>query len=175
MAADLGVSPFSVAHALFEARTSGPEPSWLSKAGDDVLLARIRLGDRSGCAGDAAVEPLLGESYAPGQTVDIDSLQTRWDCGLAIALPQLSKSRRVDVLSCARESVLTALQQARRQGDLAVFQIGYVPNKQTLMLRVGSRRFDPERDAPMYTSASASEAAASIKGTDSIHEFTLLG
>jgi FixJ family two-component response regulator len=179
LAGDLGASPFSVAHALFEARAGGPEPSWLSEAGDDVLLARIRPKDRSGRAPDQAVEPLLVESYAPEQAVDIDALQTRWDRSLAIAFPQLSRNTRFDVLSCARESVLNALKQGSQQGHRAALQISYVPSEQTLLLRVGDpgggHQFDvAEQHASVDTLAPAIETAGSLNGTDSIHEFALM-
>ena len=149
LAASLNASPFSVAHALFEARANGSEPEWLPQAADDVLLARIWPGERTGAQGPAAVEPIVAESYSREQIADIDLLQARWERSLGIAFPRLSDRARFDVLLCARESVLNALQHGCGPGQKATFQINHVPSEQILRVRVADpglgHTFDAER------------------------------
>lgn len=107
LATDLGVCPCSLATALWRAQLRGDALPELTRAKDDVLAVRIHL---SADPADAAWLPVLHDQYHGGQGPAIDLLQGRWERSLQLALPDLSESRRYDILLATREAVINALQ-----------------------------------------------------------------
>jgi sigma-B regulation protein RsbU (phosphoserine phosphatase) len=106
LALDLQVSPLSLAAGIRHARGTGETPPALALAQDDVLVVFIRL---AADAAGAGWRPLLAEYYRGDRQAGIDAAQAFWERSLGIALPDLSESRRFDVLLALRESVINAL------------------------------------------------------------------
>lgn len=102
-----GVSSCSLATALLRSHLRGQTLPELADARDDVLVVRIHLAPAS--AGAESWLPILHETYAGDQAPQIDRLQQHWERSLQLALPDLSESRRFDILLATREAVINAL------------------------------------------------------------------
>ena len=106
LAVELQVSPLSLATGVQRARERGETPAQLSRAKDDVLVVFIRLAE----AATGNWRPLIGESYSGVHLAEIDAFQAGWERSLMLALPDLSESRRFDVLLALRETTINAMQ-----------------------------------------------------------------
>lgn len=102
----LGISSCSLATGLLRAQQRGEHLPELALAKDDILVVRIHL------AAEGTTNswlPVLHERYHGGQSAGIDDFQLHWDRSLQLALPDLSESRRFDVLLTARETVINGI------------------------------------------------------------------
>ena len=132
LASQLGATPFSVTHALLQAKASGVDPAWLHDANDDILVARINSPSPGRPAALPEMLPLVAARYAAGEEKDIDALQAVWDASIRIAVPQVSADCLYSLLLASREAVLNALLHGCRAGGWATFEINYYPARQVL-------------------------------------------
>jgi FixJ family two-component response regulator/anti-sigma regulatory factor (Ser/Thr protein kinase) len=164
LASQQGASSLSVAHALLHARAAGAPPEWLADAADDVLALRLWPGLEPGMAAPDAPEPLVAEVYSPDQLAGIDGLQAGWGRSLDIALPTLARNIHFDLMLCAREALINALQHGCREGDNARFQIAWLPGERLLQLRVSDPGPGHLSDAAQLAEGDAGELADAHRG-----------
>jgi CheY-like chemotaxis protein/anti-sigma regulatory factor (Ser/Thr protein kinase) len=106
LAETLGVNPCSLATGLWRAQLRGETLRELGSARDDVLAVQIHLANKTP---RGTWLPVLHEQYHGAMGPQIDALQLRWENSIKLALPELSESRRFDVLLATREAVINAL------------------------------------------------------------------
>ena len=106
LAEGLGVNPCSLATGLWRAQLRGEPLSELEGARDDVLAVQIHVSAKSP---QGTWLPVLHEQYNGAMGPQIDTLQARWENSIKLALPELSESRRFDVLLATREAIINAL------------------------------------------------------------------
>ncbi len=106
LAQALEVSACSCATRLLRVRLGEQPQLDLTRAKDDVLVARIRV---AATPAEAVWLPVLHETYHGGQVPEIDRLQDYWQRSLQLALPELPESRLFDVLLAMRETMINAL------------------------------------------------------------------
>jgi CheY-like chemotaxis protein/anti-sigma regulatory factor (Ser/Thr protein kinase) len=142
LAEDSGVSPLSLAWRLLQ---GAEQESISARAADDVLAARIDL-ECPHTAVCGTFTPLLVNIYSPAQIASIDSVQQYWQRSLRMALPEIGESVLYDVLLCAREAVLNALEHGCRPDDLARFVLSWSPRLRTLRAHVADPGLGHGRD-----------------------------
>ena len=135
LAESLNASPLSVAYCLLEARAGEP-PQFLAEAQDDVLVARVWPGVSADALPHHYAQPLIAEEYGLEIVNDIDQVQERWVRSLQLALPALSESLRYDLVLCAREAVLNALEHGCSAHGKGRFQVFYDSSGELLRVRI---------------------------------------
>lgn len=135
LATELQVSPFSLAAGLRYAHERGKAPEELNRATDDVLVVFVRLE----AGAPPRWTPILGERYSGDQPAVIDRLQGYWERCLQVAVPDLSESRRFDVLLALREAVLNAMVHgcAGRTDQYCTLTICVAPTDRMLRAMIG--------------------------------------
>jgi anti-sigma regulatory factor (Ser/Thr protein kinase) len=142
LAEEYGVSPLSLAWRLVDRQDA---EALVSRAADDVLVARIDLGTPASPVAEVFY-PLLVNVYAPTQRDEIDSIQAYWARTLTMALPELADSDHYDILLCAREALLNALEHGCGPSDRARFVLSWAPATSTLRAHVEDPGFGHGRD-----------------------------
>ena len=131
LADGLCVDSLALAHRLLQ-RTDAA--AVLKNSRDDILVLRISLAD----SGQPAWVPLLAQEYRGSQFREIDLLVETWDRSLRLAVPGASDERLADIIVCAREAVLNALNHGcgRAADQTARFAAAITPDAGTLRLQV---------------------------------------
>ena len=135
LAEALNLSPLALATALHRVQQLGQRLPELAQAKDDVLVVFIHLtGDSTTCDW----LPVLHESYRGDERPMIDAMQSYWERGLALALPDLPESRRFDVLLALREGVINAMLHgcAGRSDQQCRVMVSAAPAQRTLRLTI---------------------------------------
>jgi CheY-like chemotaxis protein/anti-sigma regulatory factor (Ser/Thr protein kinase) len=135
LAESLNASPLSLACCLLEA-PAGEPPQFVSQAQDDVLVARIWPGMPANALPPRYAQPLIAEEYGLEIIDEIDHVQERWVRSLQLALPMLSESVVYDLVLCAREAVLNALQHGCSGHGKGRFQVLYDSSNELLRARI---------------------------------------
>jgi CheY-like chemotaxis protein/anti-sigma regulatory factor (Ser/Thr protein kinase) len=118
----MNASPLSLVHGLLAAKPCDPEPSWLARAADDIMAARIQ---RRGKPEDLHL--VLDEAYGPEQESNINELQQYWKNSILAAACRSELQEECaclyDAMLCAREALLNAIRYGCRAGETARFQV----------------------------------------------------
>ncbi|MBI3416355.1 MAG: response regulator [Verrucomicrobia bacterium] len=131
-----GLSPAAVAFRLFRATDVAERRQLLALVGDDISIIRFDLnqGDQLG----TGFQPLVAEKYAGDKAHAINALQAGWEKSLRYALPGLPEDKLFDLLLCAREVLLNAMQHGcgGRADQFCSLQVACDAVRQTMRVRI---------------------------------------
>jgi FixJ family two-component response regulator/anti-sigma regulatory factor (Ser/Thr protein kinase) len=149
-----GLSVFSLAWSLQQARAGLRKLAELELAADDILLAEVLVP----ADGPHSVwRPLIFNRLHGGQSVDIDDLEAFWSRSLIHALPELASPMLHDILLVTREAVLNSLRHgcANQADQWATLQISYEPQQRQFRIWVDD--FGPGHDFDFAAHEEASQ------------------
>ena len=131
LADNLGVDPLALAHRLLR---HIQDAAVLKSSRDDILVMRIRLGDK----GQADWLPLAAQDYRGSQYAEIDTLVEFLDRSLRLALPEMKDECLADITVCAREALINALRHGCQNDPqrIARFRMAIASDGLSLQLRV---------------------------------------
>jgi anti-sigma regulatory factor (Ser/Thr protein kinase) len=115
--------------------------------------------------------PVVAESMHGGQHTDIDRMQHQWEASLVLAVPDLSSSRRFDVLLSLREAVLNAMQHGcgGRAECVATLDVAIRPAARLLRATIEDPGAGHTFDVVAHEAAAGLQMVDSHRGLSLIH------
>lgn len=151
VADQLEVDPLALVHHLLSATPAAKQH--LGHARDDIAAVRINLARYVGLAAAPAI-PLVSRRLAGDSLTEIDHHQAWLERSLRLALPEMADEALAEVILCAREALINALEHGcqQRSDKAADLQVSYSLDTRQLNLRVsdngGGHDFDLENHEP---------------------------
>lgn len=131
-----GITPAALAFRLLRTVDAAERRQLLAAVTDDVSVIRVNLNQS--LARGTGFQPLVAEKYAGDQAAAIDAFQAGWEKSLRYALPNFPEDKLFDLLLCAREVLLNAMQHGcnGRPNQFCGMNILFDPASQTARVRV---------------------------------------